>query len=42
MTAVNVDLQNERNKCDFNVEELTNYLDGGVIETEERRKLGKC
>lgn len=38
---VNVDLQNERNRCNFNKEELTNYLDGGVESTIERRRLGK-
>ncbi|KAJ8736597.1 hypothetical protein PYW08_007253 [Mythimna loreyi] len=36
---VNKDLLEERKKCDFNVEELTNYLDGGVRATEIRRKL---
>ncbi|XP_049873464.1 probable peroxisomal acyl-coenzyme A oxidase 1 [Pectinophora gossypiella] len=36
---VNEDLQRERQKCDFNVEELTNYLDGSVKETHERREL---
>lgn len=40
-SKVNEDLQNERAKCDFNVEELTNYLDGGVKETEDRRKNGE-
>ncbi|KAJ0182748.1 hypothetical protein K1T71_002117 [Dendrolimus kikuchii] len=39
MSAVNIDLLNDRKKCDFNVEELTNYLDGGVRETNERRKI---
>lgn len=41
MVKVNEDLQKERNKCDFNVEELTNFLDGGVNETEKRKKIGK-
>ncbi|KAF9423220.1 hypothetical protein HW555_001289 [Spodoptera exigua] len=36
---VNEDLLTERKKCDFNVEELTNYLDGGAQATENRRKL---
>ncbi|KAG6460350.1 hypothetical protein O3G_MSEX011938, partial [Manduca sexta] len=36
---VNEDIQRERNKCDFNVEELTNYLDGGVEVTRKRREL---
>lgn len=38
---VNQDLLEERKKCGFNVEELTNYLDGSVQATENRRKLGK-
>uniref|UniRef100_A0A2A4IZR4 Acyl-coenzyme A oxidase n=1 Tax=Heliothis virescens TaxID=7102 RepID=A0A2A4IZR4_HELVI len=36
---VNQDLLAERKKCEFNVEELTNYLDGGAKATENRRKL---
>ncbi|PZC74072.1 hypothetical protein B5X24_HaOG208389 [Helicoverpa armigera] len=36
---VNEDLLSERKKCEFNVEELTNYLDGGAKATENRRKL---
>ncbi|XP_053613248.1 probable peroxisomal acyl-coenzyme A oxidase 1 [Plodia interpunctella] len=35
---INPDLQRERDKCTFNVTELTNFIDGGVINTEERRK----
>jgi len=38
--TVNVDLQNERKKCTFNTEELTNFLDGGEQKTLRRRKLG--
>lgn len=38
--TVNVDLQKEREKCTFNVEELTNFLDGGAKKTLSRRKLG--
>lgn len=37
---INPDLQRERDKCTFNVTELTNFIDGGVINTEERRKRG--
>ncbi|XP_013176608.1 PREDICTED: probable peroxisomal acyl-coenzyme A oxidase 1 [Papilio xuthus] len=37
--TVNVDLQRERAKCDFNTEELTNFLDWGVKYTEKRRNL---
>lgn len=40
MVKVNEDLQKERNKCDFNVEELTNFLDGGVDETKKRKRIG--
>ncbi|XP_068627061.1 acyl-coenzyme A oxidase 1-like [Battus philenor] len=36
---VNKDLQRERAKCDFNVEELTNFLDWGVKYTKIRRNL---
>lgn len=38
---VNDDLLSERRKCEFNVEELTNYLDGGAQATQNRRKMGK-
>lgn len=41
MAKVNEDLQKERNKCDFHIEELTNFIDGGVHETEKRRRIGK-
>lgn len=41
MVKVNEDLQRERNKCDFDVEELTNFIDGGVDKTAKRRELGK-
>lgn len=37
---VNIDLQKERAKCNFNTEELTNLLDWGVKYTERRRNLG--
>lgn len=40
-TIVNEDLQKERNKCQFNIEELTNFLDGGAHLTASRRKMGK-
>ncbi|XP_050555124.1 probable peroxisomal acyl-coenzyme A oxidase 1 [Spodoptera frugiperda] len=36
---VNDDLLSERRKCEFNVEELTNYLDGGAQATQNRRKM---
>ncbi|KAI5632452.1 acyl-CoA oxidase domain-containing protein [Phthorimaea operculella] len=35
---VNEDLQKERNRCSFNVEELTNFIDGSAKETADRRK----
>nr|XP_026497149.1 probable peroxisomal acyl-coenzyme A oxidase 1 [Vanessa tameamea] len=38
-TNVNEDLRNERTKCNFNVEELTNLLDDGKINTKRRRDL---
>ncbi|XP_059058335.1 probable peroxisomal acyl-coenzyme A oxidase 1 [Achroia grisella] len=37
--SVNKDLTSERAKCDFNVEELTNYLDGGKESTTRRRRI---
>ncbi|XP_050423855.1 probable peroxisomal acyl-coenzyme A oxidase 1 [Adelges cooleyi] len=37
--TINEDLLAERSKCTFNVEELTNFFDGGVSETESRRKM---
>ncbi|CAH2049995.1 unnamed protein product, partial [Iphiclides podalirius] len=36
---VNEDLQRERARCDFNIEELTNFLDWGPQYTDRRRKL---
>nr|BAN20496.1 acyl-CoA oxidase [Riptortus pedestris] len=36
---VNEDLQKERGKGNFNLEELTNLLDGGAEKTEQRREL---
>ena len=33
-------LMKERLQTNFNVEELTNLLDGGVAVTERRRKFG--
>ncbi|CAB3239676.1 unnamed protein product [Arctia plantaginis] len=39
LAKVNEDLLKERKHCDFNVLELTNYLDGGRKATEDRRKL---
>lgn len=38
---MNEDLKGERKKCSFNVEELTNFLDGGANFTESRRNMGK-
>ncbi|XP_028031489.1 probable peroxisomal acyl-coenzyme A oxidase 1 [Bombyx mandarina] len=39
MARTVVDLANERKKCDFDVEELTNYIDGDAISTHKRRQL---
>ncbi|CAH0405622.1 unnamed protein product [Chilo suppressalis] len=36
--TVNVDLQRERDKCTFNITELTHLIDGGPQNTEERKK----
>lgn len=38
---VNEDLVKERLKCDFDLEEVTNILDGGKENTIKRRKIGK-
>lgn len=38
--TVNTDLQREREKCTFNPEEFTNFLDGGAKKTQSRRELG--
>ncbi|KOB77092.1 putative peroxisomal acyl-CoA oxidase 1 [Operophtera brumata] len=38
-TKVNEDLQREREKCGFSVEELTHFLDGGTHFTESRRNM---
>lgn len=38
--TINEDLLNERKMCTFNKEELTNFLDDGLDNTEKRRKLG--
>ena len=40
-SKINQDIQRERQKCTFNVKELTNYLDGGSDKTIERKTLGK-
>lgn len=37
---VNGDLRKERQRCNFNIEELTNLLDNGEKNTKERRSLG--
>ena len=36
---VNPDLATERENCPFDLEEVTNLLDGGKEETENRRKF---
>ncbi|CAG4983887.1 unnamed protein product [Colias eurytheme] len=38
MAKVNPDLQRERNKCTFNVAELTTFIDGGTDKTAERKE----
>lgn len=37
---VNPDLQRERDKCTFNITELTNLNDGGKDKTLERHRRG--
>lgn len=36
----NPDLRRERSGCQFDKEEITNLIDGGVEKTKERRELG--
>lgn len=40
LQTVNEDLRNERMKCTFNQEELTNFIDGGAENTDRKRKIG--
>lgn len=40
-SSCNEDLQKERDKCTFDVTELTHFLDGGPEKTKERKELGK-
>lgn len=37
---VNIDLQKERDKCTFNITELTHLIDGSAQLTKERRIRG--
>lgn len=39
---VNEDLAKERRACTFNIEEVTNILDGGKDKTLQRKKIGNC
>lgn len=38
--TVNEDLRKERETCTFDLDELTNFLDGGAENTRRRRRLG--
>jgi hypothetical protein len=40
-TKVNPDIQEEREKVAFNIEEFTNWYHGGVEKVEEKRFLGR-
>lgn len=40
-SVVNSDLESERKKCTFNIQELTHLLDGGPEKTAERKSRGK-
>ena len=40
LTKENPDLKKERQSCSFNKEELTNLIDGGPNQTNDRRQLG--
>lgn len=39
---VNKDLAKERLKCNFDIEEVTNIIDGGIKDTLQRRRIGEC
>lgn len=41
MAKINEDIKAERDKCTFNVLELTNLIDGGPDKTKERKERGK-
>lgn len=41
-TKINPDLQEERDKIPFDVEEFTTWYYGGADKVEEKRSLGKC
>lgn len=41
MAEVNKDLQRERDKCSFNVQEMTTFIDGGKERTLERKQRGE-
>lgn len=40
--TINKDLQREREKCTFDPQELTHWLDGSAKKTFQRRETGKC
>lgn len=40
MNKINQDLQRERDKCTFNIQELTTLIDGGPEKTRERKDRG--
>uniref|UniRef100_A0A1E1W1J6 Acyl-coenzyme A oxidase N-terminal domain-containing protein n=1 Tax=Pectinophora gossypiella TaxID=13191 RepID=A0A1E1W1J6_PECGO len=39
LKEINVDLAKERQKCNLNIEEVTNIIDGGKEKTLQRRKI---
>lgn len=41
-SKVNQDLQDERNKISFNVEEFTNWYYGSEANVKDKRYLGEC
>lgn len=40
-SKINPDLQEERNKINFNIEEFTNFYYNGAEKVAEKRKWGK-
>lgn len=40
--AVNPDLENERKKCNFNVDDMARWWNGGEQKLNEKRELGTC
>lgn len=42
LSKLNKDIQEERDKVSFEIEEFTNWYYGGKEKVDEKRFLGKC